>query len=74
MRDHTNDMMLDDEGVHTKSQKSSIVITPDVTGKTDCEEWDQRHRRSIHPSDEIPIIFGDEQNQSKNQSDQIARE
>ena len=44
VRDHTNDKTLDDERLQTRSKESSRVVTPAVTGKTNCEESDRGQR------------------------------
>ena len=44
--DHKIDEARDDERVQISSKESSRVVTPIVTGKTDCEESDWGQRRS----------------------------
>ena len=72
--DHTNDQTLDDNHIPTGSRESSRVVTPTVTGKTDCEKYDRGQRISIHQPDAISNMDGKEQKQSRNQSAKIAKD
>ena len=63
--DHTNDKTLVDERVQSSSREASRVVTPTVTGNTECEESDRGQRQSIHQSNPIPTTDGQGQKLSK---------
>ena len=72
--EHTNDETQDDERVQTMSKESSRVATPTVTGRIDCEKPDRGQRRSIDQPDAISTMDDVGQKQSRNKSDEIARD
>ena len=72
--EHTNDKTQDDERVQTGSTEVSRMVTLIVTGKSNCEEYDWRQRRSVHQLDVISAIDGDGLIQSRNQSGKIAKD
>ena len=74
MTERTNNETQDDENVQIRSKKASGVVTPAVTGKTDCKKFDRGQRRPIHQSDATPTRYGEGQKQSINQSDKIAKD
>ena len=58
---HTYDKILDNERVQTTPKGFSRVMTPTVTGRTDCEESDRTKRRFIYQPYAIPTMDGDGQ-------------
>ena len=70
--EYTNDETLDDNRMQTRSRKASRVVTPLVTGKTDCEEYDRGQRRSIYQPGAIPTMDGGVQKQSEHQGAKTA--
>ena len=72
--DHTIDDARDDERVQTSSKEGSIVVTPIVTGNTDCEESDRGQRRPIYQSDTTLAMYGEGHIQSRDQSDKIVKD
>ena len=72
LTEHTNEKTQDDERLQTGSTRVIRVVTPTVTGKSNCEESDRGQRQSVHQSDVIYAMDADGLIQSRNQSNKIA--